>query len=151
MKLAGLLIGTVAALLAADFPKEDGLARDIDKVQGTWMIRVVETNGKIVEGNDSQNAPGELMLKGNHYTLKLGELTNTGTFRLDSGKSPKTVDVIPTDGPNKGRTFPGIYRIEGDIMKSCFNVGGGKRPTEFTTRDQPAWVVVEQKQIERSE
>jgi uncharacterized protein (TIGR03067 family) len=147
MKPAGLLIGTVVVLLAADLPKENGPARDIDKLQGTWMIRVVETSGKVVEGDRSSNAPGELMLNGNHYTLKLGELTNTGTFRLDPERSPKTVDVIPSDGPNKGRTFPGIYRIEGEIMKSCFNVGDGKRPTRFTTKDQPGWIVVEQRRI----
>jgi uncharacterized protein (TIGR03067 family) len=147
MKPAGLLIGAVVALLAADWPREDGLARDMDKLQGTWTIRVVETSGKIVEGDRSPNAPGELMLNGNHYTLKLGELTNTGTFRLDPERSPKTVDVIPSEGPDKGRTFPGIYYIEAGIMRSCFNVGGGKRPTSFTTKDQPGWVVVEQRRI----
>lgn len=150
MKFFGLLIGVSIPLLAADFPK-DAPTKDIDKIQGTWVILSVETNGSLVRGDNRQDAAGELTLNGNQYTLKLGEIVNTGTFRLDSERTPKAVDVIPGDGPNRGRTFPGIYTIEGDIMKSCFNVGGGKRPTEFATQGHPDFVVVQQKHIRYSE
>lgn len=150
MKFFGLLIGVSIPLLAADFPK-DASTKDFDKLQGTWAIRAVETNGSIMGDDNRQDAPGELTLNGNQYTLKFGEIVNTGTFRLDSERTPKAVDVIPSDGPNRGRTFPGIYTIEGDIMKSCFNVGGGKRPTEFATQGHPGFVVVEQKHLQCSE
>lgn len=143
-----LLIGVVIPLLAATSPREDVPTKDIQRIQGTWVIRSVEVNGTKIGGNNLQNAPGELTLNGNHYTLRFGEITNTGTFQLDSERTPRAVNVIPGDGPNKGRTFPGIYTIDGDSMRTCFNVGGGSRPTEFTTRDRPGWVVVEQKQID---
>jgi uncharacterized protein (TIGR03067 family) len=145
MRTYGLMIGVVAFFLAAAFPRAGTPTRDIEKMQGTWVILSVEMNGQKMGRKELQDAPGELTLNGNHYLLKFGEIVNAGTFKLDSEKLPRTVNVIPGDGPNRGRLFPGIYTIEGDFMKTCFNVGGGDRPTEFTTKDQPGWVVVEQK------
>lgn len=145
MRTYGWLIGLVACFLLAAVPRVCTPTRDIEKMQGTWIILSVETNGTRMGSKELQDAPGELTLNGNHYLLKFGEIINTGTFKLESENSPRAINVIPGDGPNKGRLFPGIYTIEGDLMKTCFNVGGGERPTAFTTKDQPDWVVVEQK------
>jgi len=54
-----------------------------------------------------------------------------GTQKLDPSKSPKTIDMTLTEGPNKGAVMLGIYEIDGDTLKACFDPQGKKRPTEF--------------------
>ena len=34
------------------------------------------------------------------------------SFKLDPSKSPKEIDLIGLDGPQKGKTMQGIYRLE---------------------------------------
>jgi uncharacterized protein (TIGR03067 family) len=41
--------------------------------------------------------------------------------------------VTGTEGPNKGKTFPAIYEIEGDTLRICYDLSGEKRPTKFET------------------
>jgi hypothetical protein len=35
------------------------------------------------------------------------------------------------EGPNKGAVMLGIYEIDGDTLRVCFDPEGKKRPTEF--------------------
>jgi hypothetical protein len=35
------------------------------------------------------------------------------------------------EGPDKGKVMLGIYEIDGDKMKACFDPTGKQRPTEF--------------------
>ena len=54
-----------------------------------------------------------------------------GTQELDPSKSPKTIDMTLTEGPNKGAIMLGIYEIDADTLKACFDPQGKTRPTEF--------------------
>ena len=57
-------------------------------------------------------------------------------FKLDPGKSPRAIDLIPQDGPDKGKTIYGIYALNKGQLKICApNFGGdlNKRPTDFKT------------------
>lgn len=58
-------------------------------------------------------------------------MIQVGTQKLDPSKSPKTIDMTLTEGPNKGAVMLGIYEIDGDTLKACFDPQGKKRPTEF--------------------
>jgi len=40
----------------------------------------------------------------------------------------------PEDGP-KGKTFRGIYSLDGDTLKICIAQEGNKRPSDFSTED----------------
>ncbi|MBN1273569.1 MAG: TIGR03067 domain-containing protein [Candidatus Aminicenantes bacterium] len=51
----------------------------------------------------------------------------SGTFTLDTGADPKRIDLdIKESGipAYKGRTFKGIYKIEGDILTLALNQPG---------------------------
>lgn len=149
MKLHGLLSGVLGLLMAGAATQAEKPTRDIEKMQGKWIIVSVEVNGTHMAKDKLREAPGALTLNGNHYTLTFGDITNTGTFKLDP--KIKAVNVVPGDGPNKDKVFAGVYAIEGDRLKTCFDVNGGSRPTEFTTKDRPGWVLIEQKRGRASE
>ena len=56
-----------------------------------------------------------------------------GTYTLDSDAKPKGMTITGTEGPNRGKTFPAIYELNGDTLRICYDLSGAKRPTEFKT------------------
>jgi uncharacterized protein (TIGR03067 family) len=121
-----------AALGWSGAPADDkaDLEKEVRNFQGSWTIESSETGGKAIP-------PGELkglivIFEGDKHTVKKGdEVIQVGTQKLDPSKSPKAIDVTMTVGPNKGAVMLGIYEIDGDTLKVCFDPQGKKRPTEF--------------------
>jgi uncharacterized protein (TIGR03067 family) len=127
VRIAGLM--TFAVVLAAGpAARGDATADDWKKLAGTWKVDAATLNG-----NDAVSAlkPAALTIEEGKYRLVLGN-TDTGTLAIDPGKKPKAMTIKGTDGPNKGKTIPAIYEIDGDTLKICYTLGGGTdAPTEF--------------------
>ena len=87
-------------------------------------------NGKKLSADDLKGAT--LTFKGDHYTLKQGGQTRTGTIKIDPTKKPKQLDIISGEGPNKGKSLLGIYELDGDTLRYCVSPPGKTRPTEFS-------------------
>jgi len=93
--------------------------------QGEWAVAEVVINGE--KATEDQLASLKLKIKGNQYTVEMGDGTSQGTFKLKEGVTPKTMDVT-TDS---GEQISAIYEFSGDTLKVCYAMGGGDRPTEF--------------------
>ena len=121
-----------AALLvfAAAAPADD--AADLKALVGKWKLEKAEVGGADflaqLKDLDFEIAPG------GKYTAKFGGITDVGTFTVDSTKSPKTMDIKASDGPNKGKTIPAVYKIDGDTVVICYQLGGGDRPKTFESK-----------------
>jgi len=103
--------------------------KDHEKIQGTWTFVSMERGGEKVPLGDP--AP-MITFDGNKFTVKAGEtVLQAGTQTLDPTKKPKAVDSTVTEGEGKGTTMLGIYELDGDMLKACFDTEGKKRPTEF--------------------
>ena len=106
------------------------LEKEVRKFQGTWTFESSETGGKELPAGELKGVI--VIFEGDKHTVKKGdEVIQVGTQKLDPSKSPKTIDVTLTEGPNKGAVMLGIYEIDGDTLKVCFDPQGKKRPTEF--------------------
>jgi uncharacterized protein (TIGR03067 family) len=106
------------------------LAKEVRKFQGTWTFESCETGGKELPVGEFKGLI--LTFEGDKHTVKKGdEVIQVGTQKLDPSKSPKTIDVTLAEGPNKGAVMLGIYEIDGDTLKVCFDPQGKKRPAEF--------------------
>ena len=92
-----------------------------------------ETGGKKLPADELKGLI--VTFDGDKHTVKKGdEVIQVGTQKLDPSKSPRTITVTMTEGPNKGTVMLGIYEIDGDTLKVCFDPQGKKRPTEFKSR-----------------
>ena len=115
--------------------------KELKKFQGTWTFASVEAGGK--EAPAAEFKGMTVTFEGDKYTVKKGdEVIQAGTEKLDLSKSPKTIDVAMTEGPSKGTVMLGIYEIDGDTLKVCFDPEGKKRPTEFKSASGSQTLVV---------
>ena len=106
------------------------LEKEVRKFQGAWTFESSETGGAKLPVGELKALI--LTFEGLKHTVKKGDdVIQVGTQKLDPSKSPKTIDVTIADGPNKGTVMLGIYEIDGDTLKVCFDPQGKKRPTEF--------------------
>jgi uncharacterized protein (TIGR03067 family) len=112
--------GVLAWQLSAQTPVAQQPAgnKDKDALQGEWKV----VSGKNV-GKPDPNVEAEI--KGKPFVFKGDKLTAKGEcdYTIDPAKTPKELDVVPTEGPEneKGKTFRAIYELKGDDLKITFN------------------------------
>jgi uncharacterized protein (TIGR03067 family) len=112
--------------------QDDTSKKELKKLEGTWATVSIEAAGQKVSDEDEIKTR-KLTTKGDKYTLKVGNETVQGTIEINPTKKPKTIDVKPDSGSNKGKTLLGIYELDGDNLKICLALPGRDRPTAFTT------------------
>lgn len=133
-----LALVAIGALVAADPAKPDKEA-----IAGSWRVAACELENKLLpesafkELRYSMAADGKWKLEGGPGFPKAAG----GTFELDPKASPKTIDFTPSDGPFKGKTFQGIYQLEGDELKACFAFPGKDRPKTYLTQPESGLVL----------
>lgn len=125
MKTRILLIPVVIAMVMTACAGDKDDARQI---QGTWTIADAQFGGAPFPAEAAKTIV--LKLDGGKYELK-AESLDKGTYSVDATAKPKTLDVFGVEGPNAGKHFPGIYELNGDVLKVCYELGDGPRPTEF--------------------
>jgi uncharacterized protein (TIGR03067 family) len=125
-----ILVLSVAFLAGADPGKQN--AKELEPFQGTWKIAALEVEGNKLDIDDFKET--RLTVKGDTFTMATAGATYKGTFKIDSAKKPKMIDMSYTDGPEKGKTSLGIYEIDGDTWKICIGLTGKERPKEFATK-----------------
>lgn len=119
------LLAIVAVVLAGAGGPPPG---DAEKLQGRWRVITARDSGR-----DAPEGVGDLSLvvTGDRMVMKgKGEKSwRPMTFKLDPAKKPRWIDLwIDKTGP-----FPGIYELDGDTLKICFNEVPPERSTRFVS------------------
>jgi uncharacterized protein (TIGR03067 family) len=111
------------------------MTTDLDKLQGTWRVTSLETDGEKSEAAAFDAA--RIEITGNRFVSVGMGATYEGTIELHarraSGK-PKAFDLLFTSGPPEGERNPGIYELDGDRWTICLSTRGGKRPRSLATK-----------------
>lgn len=105
---------------------------DAERLQGTWNFVSLEVEGSKLP--DAMLSGSKIIIKGDNFKSISAGVTYEGKIKIDSSKTPRNLDLIFTDGPEKGRTSFGIYDLSGDDLKICLSLAGNTRPTEFASK-----------------
>ena len=125
MRFALFLIAFSAdASLAAPVPKE---VRNETKLEGTWKVEALSTNGQpsSTSGYWTIDAEGMLTL---HGAPKPPEANSQITFKYDM--RTKAIEYTSIGG---NRNYPGLYELKGDTLKLCFTLTDQTRPKAVET------------------
>jgi uncharacterized protein (TIGR03067 family) len=134
MRLAtALLLLLIACFLCLSTTVARDTQDDLKLLQGEWRVVAMENDG--VRSSRKEITGVRWEFRGT--TLQVAEpdeeLHPWASVRLDSTKNPKQMELIPSLGPHKGTSVPGIFKIEHDRLYVC---SGEKptdeRPTEFS-------------------
>ena len=99
-------------------------------LEGTYSAAAVSKGGK--------DAPEEFRkelgctIAGDQLTFTVkGKEIPAKVTKVDAKARPATIDLAPTDGPEKGKTFLGIYSYQDGELTLAFTEKG-ERPKDFS-------------------
>lgn len=76
---------------------------------------------------------------------RTGKSLGEGSYEIDPGA--KTIDARGIEVPVRGRTYLGVYSLEGNILKWCANSRSKKRPNDLVHRpDKDQWLMLLERQ-----
>jgi uncharacterized protein (TIGR03067 family) len=108
--------------------KARAIADEEKAFEGTWVFESLEIGGKALP---AELLKGSTMLcEADRFTMTDGLATHAGRFVVDPAASPKTIDVIFTEGPNRGHIARGVYTLEGDTYTIAVGMAGAARPSK---------------------
>ena len=133
--------GLAIALLASFVLVVDAGAQAAGKLDGTWVAVSAERNGKPADELKGHR----LTFTGNTFVIERdGKTLYKGTFKTDPAKKPAQIDFVQTEGQDKGKTWRGIYLLEGDTLRTNDNAPdvSKPRPTQFATTPDSGHVLL---------
>jgi uncharacterized protein (TIGR03067 family) len=140
--VAFVMAGGIGLLTAADAAEQKGL----EKFQGKWALVSGTVDGKDLDADELKN--NFMVVKGARAVFLFKDKERgTATMKIDAGKKPAQYDITYEDGPAKGTTLKGIYKIDGDTLTMCSGGIGKDRPTEFASKAGSGTVLVVSKRV----
>lgn len=106
------------------------------QLEGTWRAIAIELGGKEIDPQEL--ADYRLVFSGDQCSIVSGKRGVKCTFTIDPSKTPKWIDVTRTADKV---SWPGIYQLDGATLKVFLDRTGGKRPTEFKTKEGTQQVI----------
>jgi uncharacterized protein (TIGR03067 family) len=137
-RFAFLFVLAAGVAVAAEEKNE----KKAESQDGVWTVLSIEMAGMKIPEEALKKTPTTVTLKGEKWTVKMGDKVSSGTSKVDLTKKPAEIDTLETEGPNKGTAMKGILEMKGDTMKVCFDGTGKTRPKEFSTKDQPTYILL---------
>jgi len=124
LALSTLLAGTLAN--ADDKAAKDELKRH----EGTWSVTSSIYDGQPASEDLVRSI--KRIVEGDHAVWERDGKRFAGTtIELDPAREPKSIDVIPDGGRNRGERVLGIYKLDGDKLTICMADPGKPRPKAF--------------------
>src|SRR6266850_5481117 len=129
--LIALATLTISLVRAAD---DEAVKKDLAQLQGEWAMVSASADGQSM--SEDMLKQMKRVCKGDEITVTMGDqVFLKAKITIDPSKKPKTIDYDMTEGFSKGKKQLGIYELNGDTFKACFNSAGAERPTEFKAGD----------------
>ena len=104
-----------------------------ESLGGSWNLTSGVMAGEKM--TDEVRKGVRLMLRNNGtYISKVGDDPDQGTYTVDKSKTPATMTLVGTSGPNKGKTMLAIYELDKGTLKVCYDMSGKAFPSDFESK-----------------
>lgn len=133
-------VALCATARADDPPKKAPAASDhLQRFQGTWRVEAWDTGGKPADDLKTREA----FFGANVFVFRrAGKPVQAGTVQLDTGKTPHTINLSVREGEGRDEVLLGVYELDGDALKLCFDPKGQARPKDFKPDAKDGFVLV---------
>ncbi len=131
----GCMAAVLTALALSGADAAGGAKEELARFQGEWLI-----HKELSRGADSTPKGGKVVVQGPTLKVYQGvKLAQTLTFRIDPAKDPKEIDLTQ---PGSKRTWPGIYRFDGDLLSIATGFGKKERATRPKSFEDKAGLLI---------
>jgi uncharacterized protein (TIGR03067 family) len=149
LSAAAVALCAAALSVAAHEPAD----KDLKALQGAWRQASAELDGKPFPAEEVKR--GTWTFKGDEVLFAQGgTVFETSKVKLDASKSPRHIDLVPQDGPDKGKTVAGIYELKDGKLTVCLpdrKADAKARPAEFKSGKTHALIVFERDKGEKKD
>jgi uncharacterized protein (TIGR03067 family) len=109
--------------------KEEAVQRDLQQLRGTWIAVDIEHDG----GKETPQGGLKWIFQGDTYEIWIGkQKMETNRVTLDPTRTPGTIEMKLVGGSKGSPRVTGIYALEGDTLKVCYDLTGRGYPGEFS-------------------
>jgi uncharacterized protein (TIGR03067 family) len=119
-------------------PGEEGGRR----LQGSWTAIKAERDGKTADDVVGHR----LSFNGGRFQIqaKDGKSIYAGTVRVNPSAKPAAIDFEHTEGTDNGKTWKGIYALDGDTLTICDNAPNPEkgRPASFEAKSGSGYALI---------
>ena len=109
----------------------------LKELEGTYTVVAMEKGGKAAPKEATESI--KIAFKGDELILTTEGGEKKAKIKVDTSKTPNTIDISPLDGDAKGKTFPGIYKAEKGEVTLVFTEKGD-RPKELKSEGESMMV-----------
>jgi uncharacterized protein (TIGR03067 family) len=122
-------------LLALSAPLAEDAKDDPKLLDGRWNLVSMELEGVKVPDEKIKGDGGGWLFKGSEVDFLGPPKDHKASVTLDLTTTPKLMDLVGLEGPQKGKKAEGIFKIEKGQLIICLQTEVPKkgRPTEFKT------------------
>lgn len=140
-----ILLGLSLCILTRANDSDPGASARSDQqlLRGTWKL-VKQTKSGADE--DVSAHPTTLTISGKDITeIRDGKTIQEGTYTLDPSANPKRIKMVGKTGDNAGKTFEGIYELDGNTLKLAYSFGDNAStpPKDFSGGEGMGLLVLE--------
>jgi uncharacterized protein (TIGR03067 family) len=108
--------------------KDEAAQRELQRLEGTWIPLDIEHDGGKVTDSDAV----KWVIRNGRCGVYLDQQKReTWALKLDPTRNPKTIEARLVIA-STGRRLAGIYELDGDKLKVCYDLTGRDFPTEFS-------------------
>lgn len=136
-----VLVALIVAALAGGAWRGASFAQPGGQVDGTWTAVTAERNGTPAD----ELKGNRLTFAGDTFVIQRdGKTLYKGTFKADPTRTPAHIDFHHTGGELMGKTWRGVYVLEGDTLRVADNAPdmAKPRPTALTAKAGSGHVMV---------